>query len=167
MRERAAEFAAIEFAETTSSQGFSGFDCHLASESLEETASAASTALRGEIATTEQGQTAYIEKVPFGIVFGMAPWNAPIVLGQRACMQPIMAGNVAILKTSEMSPKTQMIIAQIFSEAGLPAGVLSIIHIAAKDAPAIVEQIIKHPSVGKVNFTGSTRVGESLSLSQP
>jgi len=126
---------------------------------LEETAAAASVALRGEICTTDQGQRAYIERTSYGVVFGMAPWDAPLVLGQRACMQPVMAGNAAILKTSEMSPKTQLIIAQVFHEAGLPAGVLNIVHVAPQDAPAVVEKIIAADGVGKVNFTGSTKVG--------
>ncbi|KAM0750932.1 aldehyde dehydrogenase [Meredithblackwellia eburnea MCA 4105] len=162
LRERNVEYAGIEFAETTSSQGWSGFELNLAAESLEETAAAASTALQGEIAVTGQGQRAYIERAPFGVVFGMAPWNAPVVLGQRACTQPIMGGNTSILKTSEMSPRTQLMLAQIFADAGLPAGVLNIIHVAPEDAPAVTEAIIAHPAVGKINFTGSTRVGSII-----
>ncbi|KAK4705364.1 hypothetical protein P7C70_g838, partial [Phenoliferia sp. Uapishka_3] len=159
LRERIAEYAAVEYSETTSSKGWSGFEMTLAAESIEETAAAATVALRGEIATTDHSQNAYIIRCPFGVVFGMAPWNAPTVLGQRACTQPIMAGNTAILKTSEMSPKTQMLLAEIFADAGLPTGVLNIIHVAPKDAPAVVDAIIAHPAVGKINFTGSTRVG--------
>ncbi|KAL8278624.1 hypothetical protein RQP46_008916 [Phenoliferia psychrophenolica] len=152
LRERTADYAAVEYAETTSSIGWSGFEQMLAAE-------------RGEIATTDKSQKAYIERCPYGVVFGMAPWNAPTVLGQRACTQPIMAGNTSILKTSEMSPKTQMLLAEIFADAGLPAGVLNIIHVAPKDAPDVVEAIIAHPSVGKINFTGSTRVGSIIAAS--
>ena len=64
-------------------------DGHRAVDSLEETAAAATMALRGEVATTDAGQRAYISRCPFGIVFGSAPWNAPVVLGQRAVMQPV------------------------------------------------------------------------------
>lgn len=49
-----------------------------------------------------------------------------------------------------MSPKTQMLLAEIFADAGLPAGVLNIIHVAPQDAPAVVEAIIAHPAVGKI-----------------
>lgn len=89
---------------------------------IEETAAAATNALRGEIATTDSHQRAYIERCPYGVVLGMAPWNAPLTLCQRAVLQPIMAGNTAILKTSEMSPRTHMILAEVMQQAGLPAG---------------------------------------------
>ncbi|GAA6039257.1 hypothetical protein JCM8097_003231 [Rhodosporidiobolus ruineniae] len=160
LRERIpTKYAQIEFSETTSSEGWSGFEMILAAESIEEVAASATVALRGEIATTEAHQRAYIERCPFGVVLGMAPWNAPITLGQRAVLQPIMAGNAAILKTSEMSPRTHMIIADVMHDAGLPEGVLSVVHVAPQDAPAVTEAFIAHDAIGKVNFTGSTRVG--------
>ena len=58
-----------------------------------------------------------------------------------------------------------MLLADIFADAGLPAGVLNVIHVAPKDAPEVVEAIIAHPSVGKINFTGSTRVGSIIAAS--
>lgn len=128
---------------------------------LEETASVA-TALKGEIAPSGSHQRAYITREPFGVVLGMAPWNAPVVLGFRAVTFAIMAGNTAILKTSEFSPKTHNIIGEVFKEAGLPDGVLSILHIDPKDAPSVVEGIISNDKVRKVNFTGSTRVGQII-----
>ncbi|GAA5864367.1 hypothetical protein JCM8547_005798 [Rhodosporidiobolus lusitaniae] len=158
-KERIPQYAAVEFEETTSSQMWSGFEMGLAVESIEEVAAAASNALRGEIGTTDAHQRAYIERCPYGVVLGMAPWNAPTTLGQRAVLQPIMAGNTAILKTSEMSPRTHMIIADVMHDAGLPEGVLSVVHVAPKDAPAVTEAFIAHNSIRKVNFTGSTRVG--------
>lgn len=90
------------------------------------------------------------QRCPYGVVFGAAPWNAPVVLSQRACTQPIMAGNTAILKTSELSPRTQFILAEVFEDAGLPKGVLNIVHVDPKDAPEVVEEIVKHPAVGKI-----------------
>ncbi|ORY88424.1 aldehyde dehydrogenase [Leucosporidium creatinivorum] len=159
LRERIPQYIGVEYSETTSSEGWSGFDLTCAADHIEETAAAATLALRGEVATTDAGQRGYISRCPYGIVFGGAPWNAPLILSQRACTQPIIAGNVSILKTSELSPRTHFILAQIFADAGLPAGVLNIIHVAPQDAPAVVEAIIANPAVGKVNFTGSTRVG--------
>ncbi|GAA5869010.1 hypothetical protein JCM1840_000442 [Sporobolomyces johnsonii] len=162
LRAKSAEFAEVEFHETTSSQAWAGVGAGLAADSIEEVAAVATAALRGEIATTDSHQRAYIERCPFGVVLGMAPWNAPVQLGQRACLQPIMAGNAAILKTSEMSPRTHMIIAEIMKEAGLPDGVLTIVHIAPQDAPKVVEALIAAPAVLKINFTGSTRVGSII-----
>jgi len=158
LKTRSAELAVLEAKETTSAPGWSGFDVGLAADVLEELA-AASTALRGEIAPSPPGQRAYILREPFGVVFAIAPWNAPYTLGFRAVANPIMAGNTCVLKTSEFSPKVHTVIAQIFIEAGLPAGVLNIIHVDPKDAPKLVEQVIVHRAIGKVNFTGSTRVG--------
>lgn len=80
----------------------------------------------------------------------------------RSISQPIMAGNAVILKTSEVSPRTQLALGQIFTEAGLPAGVLNVVHVRPADAPRVVEQIIASPKVGKVNFTGSTVVGSAI-----
>ncbi|GAA5995902.1 aldehyde dehydrogenase [Rhodotorula paludigena] len=160
LRERLMEFAQNEHEETTSTVGWAAFDHTLAVESIEEVAAAASNALRGEVATTESHQRAYINRCPFGVVLGIAPWNAPATLSQRAVLQPIMAGNTAILKTSEMSPRTHMYLAEIMQQAGLPDGVLTIVHVAPKDAPAVTEALIAHDAVMKVNFTGSTRVGQ-------
>lgn len=158
LRERTAAQAALEFAETTSSRGWAAFEMGLAHEVIEELASA-STALRGEIAPSHSGQRAYLTRVPYGVVFGMAPWNAPMTLGTRAAANPIMAGNTCVLKTSEFSPKVHLSIAQIFHEAGLPPGVLNVIHVDPKDAPEVVDAVIAHPAVRKVNFTGSTKIG--------
>ncbi|GAA5928478.1 hypothetical protein JCM3775_000623 [Rhodotorula graminis] len=159
-KDRLPEFAQVEAEETTSTGNWAGFDVTLAIESIEEVAAAASNALRGEIASTESHQRAYIKRVPFGVVLGIAPWNAPVTLSQRSVYQPIMAGNTAILKTSEMSPRTHAIIAEVMHEAGLPAGVLSVVHVAPKDAPAVTEALIASEAIRKVNFTGSTRVGQ-------
>ncbi|KAH7106032.1 aldehyde dehydrogenase [Auriculariales sp. MPI-PUGE-AT-0066] len=159
IRKRKNELAAIEARETTSTPVWAAFDTGLALDALEELAGVATTALRSEIAPSSPGQHGYITRVPFGVVFAMAPWNAPWVLGTRAAANPIMAGNTCVLKTNEYSPKVHLTIAQIFHEAGLPAGVLNVIHVDPKDAAEVTEAVIAHPAVRKVNFTGSTRVG--------
>ncbi|KAH7106031.1 aldehyde dehydrogenase [Auriculariales sp. MPI-PUGE-AT-0066] len=157
-RKRKEELVAIEVCETTSAPMHAGLNHGLALEVLEELAGVATT-IRDEIAPHTPNQSAYITRVPFGVVFAMAPWNAPWVLGMRAVANPIMAGNTCVFKTSEHSPKSHLAIAQIFREAGLPAGVLNVIHVDTKDAAEVVEAVIAHPAVRKVNFTGSTRVG--------
>merc|ERR1711939_249116 len=162
LKERLPEFAKIEFEETTSTQGWAGFDFTLALGGMEEAAACASSALQGESVPSENGQKVYVEREPYGVVLAMAPWNAPGVLTQRAFVQPLLAGNTVILKTSEMSPKTQMVYAKLFMDAGLPAGVLNIVHVAPADAAKTVEALIAHPAVGKLNFTGSTRVGSII-----
>jgi len=96
---------------------------------------------------------------PAGVCVGIAPWNAPIILGVRAVAVPIACGNTVVLKTSEICPGTQSLIGDVFSKAGFPTGVLNVITNAPADAAAIVERLIANPAVRRINFTGSTRVG--------
>ncbi|KAH8923656.1 aldehyde dehydrogenase [Atractiella rhizophila] len=157
LERRADEFAAIEEGETTSDAGWAKFDVGLAKDQTREIAYAI-TSLRGEIITSP-GQQAHLLWVPYGVIFAMAPWNAPLILGARAFTNALIGGNAVILKTSEFSPKTHLCLAQAFHDAGLPEGVLNVVHIAPEDAPKIVERFISDPIISKVNFTGSTRVG--------
>jgi vanillin dehydrogenase len=109
-------------------------------DSLEELGSVISTALKSEIdGPGEPGRTTYITREPFGVVFGISPWNAPFALASRAVATPIVAGNTVVLKTSEMSPLSNTIIAQLFMEAGLPPGVLNVIHCSPENAPKVGE----------------------------
>jgi acyl-CoA reductase-like NAD-dependent aldehyde dehydrogenase len=93
------------------------------------------------------------------VVLGMAPWNAPVILGTRALAMPLACGNTVVLKASEGCPGVHRLIGSVLHEAGLGDGVVNVITHSAEDAPAIVERLIAHPSVRRVNFTGSTRVG--------
>ncbi|KAL5361471.1 Aldehyde/histidinol dehydrogenase [Aspergillus floccosus] len=105
---------------------------------------------------------ALVVKEPLGVVLGIAPWNAPIILGLRAVVAPIAAGNVAILKGSELSPKTHYLLASLFREAGFPPGVLNFLLHRPADASEIFNTLINHPAIKKCNFTGSTQVGRII-----
>ncbi|KAK0204225.1 Aldehyde/histidinol dehydrogenase [Desarmillaria ectypa] len=96
------------------------------------------------------------------VFFGIAPWNAPIVLTLRAIAVPILCGNTVVLKSSELSPRSQFIVAELFQEAGLPAGVFNLVSVSREDSPAVTAEIIAHPFVRKINFTGSDRVGRII-----
>lgn len=100
-----------------------------------------------EVETGFPGQTATIVREPFGVILGIAPSNAPIALAARAVTEAILAGNTCVLKTSEVSPTGNMVISQIFAEAGLPAGVLNVVHASTKDTPSVVEALIGNPLV--------------------
>ncbi|CAE6506526.1 unnamed protein product [Rhizoctonia solani] len=147
--------------ETTHTIAWSYMDIMLTVAALDELASAI-TQLKAEIVRPAPGQEGYIFREPFGVVLGIAPWNAALTLGFRAISNAIIAGNTAILKTSEHSPRIHNAIAQIFADAGLPAGVLNVVHVDPKDAPKVVESLIAHPAVRKINFTGSTPVGAKI-----
>jgi benzaldehyde dehydrogenase (NAD) len=98
------------------------------------------------------------------VVFGIAPWNAPIILGVRAVAMPLACGNTVVLKSSEVCPATHEMIGSVLQEAGLGDGVVNVISSDVKDAQAVSEAIIGHPAVKRINFTGSSRVGRILAL---
>ncbi|CEJ58306.1 hypothetical protein PMG11_06968 [Penicillium brasilianum] len=96
-------------------------------------------------------------KEPLGVVLGIAPWNAPIILGLRAVVAPIAAGN-----GSELSPQTHYLLASLFRKAGFPSGVLNFLLHRPEDASEIFNTLINHSAVKKCNFTGSTHVGRII-----
>ncbi|PWW71633.1 aldehyde dehydrogenase [Tuber magnatum] len=110
----------------------------------------------------EEGRTALVQKEPYGVVLAIAPWNAPTFLSLRAVLFPIAAGNTVVLKSSEISPKTHYLLASCFKEAGFPPGVLNLICHAREDGPLIVNTLIAHRAIRKINFTGSTPVGKAI-----
>lgn len=83
-------------------------------------------------------------------------------MGARSIAFPIAAGNTAILKASEFSPRTLVEMVSCFHEAGLPKGVLNVIVHEPANAAAITSSLIAHPEVKKINFTGSTGVGRII-----
>ncbi|KAH0828278.1 Vanillin dehydrogenase [Fonsecaea pedrosoi] len=107
----------------------------------------------------EEGMEGLVYRVPYGVALGIAPWNAPCILGVRALVTPLAAGNTVILKGPEAAPAIYWAIASAFHEAGLPAGCLNTIIHQPSDASEITRALISHPHVKKVNFTGSSAVG--------
>ena len=159
---RADRFATAMAAETGTSSIWAGFNVHLAAELLVE-AAAMTTQINGELIPSNiPGNVAMATRQPAGVVLGIAPWNAPVILGVRAIALPLACGNTVVLKGSEMCPETHGLIIQALQEAGLPAGVVNFVTNAPADAGAVVEAMVAHPAVRRVNFTGSTRVGRII-----
>jgi len=155
-------FQAAMAAETGASGLWAGFNVHLAAQGLRE-AAAMTTQIAGEIIPSDvPGSLAMGVRQAAGVVLGIAPWNAPVILGVRALALPLACGNTVVFKGSELCPATHGLIADALDEAGLPAGVVNFITNAPKDAGAIVEALIAEPAVRRVNFTGSTRVGRII-----
>jgi hypothetical protein len=96
------------------------------------------------------------------VCLGIAPWNAPIILGTRAVAPAIACGNTAILKASEMCPATHLGIGEAFRRAGAPDGVMNVVTNAPEDAAEVVGALIAAPEVRHINFTGSTGVGKII-----
>ena len=162
LESKAEAFTAAMAAETGSSALWAGFNVHVAAGMLQE-AAALTTQVGGELIPSDvPGSLAMAVRQPAGVVLGMAPWNAPVILGVRAVATPLACGNTVVLKGSELSPATHGLIIEALQEAGLPAGVVNFITNAPEDAGAVVEAMVAHPAVRRVNFTGSTRVGRII-----
>jgi acyl-CoA reductase-like NAD-dependent aldehyde dehydrogenase/ABC-type branched-subunit amino acid transport system ATPase component len=156
------KFAPVMGAETGSTAMWAGFNCMLAAGMVRE-AAAMTTQISGEIIPSNvPGSLAMGYRQPVGVVAGIAPWNAPVILGVRAIAMPLACGNTVVLKASEMCPGTHRLIGTLFREAGFPPGVVNVVTNAPKDAGAVVEALIAHPAVRRVNFTGSSRVGKII-----
>jgi acyl-CoA reductase-like NAD-dependent aldehyde dehydrogenase len=109
--------------------------------------------------TASPGTSALVLKEPLGVCLGIAPWNAPYVLGLRSFLSAIATGNTVIVKGPELSPRTYWALASIFHDAGLPAGVINVIYHNTEDAAKITDFLIEHPAIKSINFTGSSKVG--------
>ncbi|WP_144110587.1 aldehyde dehydrogenase [Paraburkholderia sp. BCC1886] len=159
MDARTPEFIATGVAETGAMPNWYGFNVMLAANMLRE-AAAMTTQIDGAVIPSDvPGSLAMAVRQPCGVVLGMAPWNAPVILGTRAIAMPLACGNTVVLKASEGCPGVHRLIGSVLQEAGLGDGVVNVVTHSAQDAPAIVERLIAHPAVRRVNFTGSTRVG--------
>ncbi|MEA3084105.1 MAG: benzaldehyde dehydrogenase [Paraburkholderia sp.] len=159
---RSEAFAAVMAAETGASAMWAGFNVHLAAGGLME-AAALTTQIGGELIPSDvPGSLAMGVRQPAGVVLGIAPWNAPVILAVRAIALPLACGNTVVLKGSEICPGTHGLIIEVLQEAGLPKGVVNFITNAPADAGTVVEALIAHPKVRRVNFTGSTHVGKII-----
>ncbi|PZN29960.1 MAG: salicylaldehyde dehydrogenase [Proteobacteria bacterium] len=159
---RAEEFATLMMAETGATAAWGHFNVQLAAGMLRE-AAALTTQVTGEVVPSDvPGSLAMAIRQPVGVVLGIAPWNAPVILGVRAIATPLACGNTVILKASEVCPATHRLIGTVLREAGLGDGVVNVITHDPKDAGAVSEALIGHPAVRRVNFTGSTRVGKLI-----
>lgn len=156
------EFVEAVPAETGATAMWAGFNVFLAAGMIREAASL-TTQIAGEVIPSDvPGSLAMGIRQPAGVVLGIAPWNAPIILGVRAIATPLACGNTVILKGSENCPRTHQLIIEAFQEAGFPPGVVNYITNAPADAGAVVEAMVAHPAVRRVNFTGSTKVGKII-----
>ena len=107
----------------------------------------------------------YTLRQPIGIVACISPWNLPLYLFTWKIAPALAAGNCVVAKPSEVTPVTAYLLAHICKKAGLPDGVLNIIH---GTGSITGEALIKHPDIKAISFTGSTRAGERIaSLAAP
>lgn len=141
------------------------FNVSLAAGLLREAGARAYDAAGGTILSSDvPGLSSRAVRRPRGVAVGIAPWNAPVILGVRALATPLATGNTVILKSAERSPGTHAAIVSAIAEAGFAPGVLNFLSSHPSDAGEIVGDLIAHPAVRSINFTGSTHVGRIIAV---
>ncbi|MBZ5695922.1 MAG: aldehyde dehydrogenase [Acidobacteriia bacterium] len=165
LERRMPEIANITAIETGQTFGWGMFNCIYTVGILRE-AAAQAYGLVGEVIPTDlPDTTAMAVRQPVGVVAGIAPWNAPMILGMRAVAAPLAYGNTVVLKASEESPGSHLAIASVFEEAGFPKGVVNVITNAPPDAAEVVDELIANPRTRRISFTGSTKIGRLIAES--
>ena len=164
LMERGPDISSTMIEEVGGTFGWGMFNCDLAARMLRE-AAAQTYSVTGEVIPSDvPGALSMGVRQPVGVVVGMAPWNAPVILATRAVATPLAYGNTVVLKASEKCPRTHAAVARAITDAGLPAGAINLVIHATGDAPEVVDELIAHPAVRRVNFTGSTKVGRIVAL---
>jgi aminomuconate-semialdehyde/2-hydroxymuconate-6-semialdehyde dehydrogenase len=120
---------------------------------------AAITQFHGESFASDDKALNYPEFAPLGVVACISPWNLPLYLLSWKLAPALAAGNAVVAKPSEVTPMTAYMISKLAVEAGLPPGVLNIVHGVG---PRVGEPLVKHPLVKAVSFTGSTLTGRKI-----
>ena len=115
--------------------------------------------LKGEISEqVSTGVDTYSFRQPLGVVAGITPFNFPVMVPMWMYPVAVACGNTFVLKPSEKDPSPSMLAAELFSEAGLPDGVLNVLH----GDKAAVDGLLEHPQVAAVSFVGSTPIARYI-----
>jgi aminomuconate-semialdehyde/2-hydroxymuconate-6-semialdehyde dehydrogenase len=101
----------------------------------------------------------YTLRAPLGAVACISPWNLPLYLLTWKIAPALAAGNSVVAKPSEITPLTASMLAQLCIDAGLPPGVLNIVH---GTGPGVGQALVEHPGIKAISFTGSTRTGAAI-----
>lgn len=115
--------------------------------------------VRGSVYSEKQGYFAYTVREPYGVVGAISPWNFPFLLAVWKTAFALAVGNSVVLKVSSETPVTTSEYARICCEAGIPPGVLNVVH---GDGLTTGAALAAHPDVPKLTFTGSTEAGRSI-----
>lgn len=109
-----------------------------------------------------RGFASRAERVPAGVCLGIAPWNAPLILGVRAIAAPLLCGNTVLLKGSEFAPRTFRLLGEMLKRGGIEEDIARVLLTRPENSEEIVETLIASPVIRRVNFTGSTRIGRRI-----
>ena len=148
--------------ESGSTFGFGMFQLGFVAGLFRQTAALAYAPI-GQVIPSDIGAFSMGLRRPVGVVGAVAPWNAALILSARSIASPLALGNTVVLKPSELSPYIGGLVwGELFTDAGLPAGVLNIVTHGPGAAGEIGDEFVENPLVRRINFTGSTAVGRKL-----
>ena len=116
------------------------------------------TKIQGETINVNETAFTYTLREPVGVVGAIIPWNFPLLLASWKLAPAFACGNTVVFKPAEQTPLTAVRFGEMAMQAGLPAGVLNII----TGGPEVGAELVKHPLVDKIAFTGSTAVGKEI-----
>jgi aldehyde dehydrogenase (NAD+) len=117
----------------------------------------------GEVLPSEYGKVSLAVRRPMGVVSVISPWNFPCILSARGFAFPLAAGNTIVLKPSEETPYCGgVLFAEVLEEAGVPKGVFNVVTCSRDQVQEVGDELIEHPYVRGVSFTGSTAVGRQV-----
>ena len=163
LEKRRDDIVTILAEETGCTFGFAMFQAMFTPGLLREAAAQTHQAT-GEIIPSDLPEAFHMAiRQPVGVVVGIAPWNAPLILSLRSVCLPIAYGNTAILKPStESAVAGGVVIAEVFHEAGFPKGVLNLVTNGPGRSEEIGDEFIENPKVRRISLTGSSAVGRRL-----
>ena len=113
----------------------------------------------GQTLPVSRGGFDFTLRQPMGVVAAIVPWNFPFPIACWKVAPALAAGNTVVLKPASISPLSALLLGQLSVEAGLPAGVLQVLPGSGRE---IGNQLVLHPMVRKISFTGSTEVGRGI-----
>jgi benzaldehyde dehydrogenase (NAD) len=159
LADRAKPFRELIMRETGCIGGKADYEIGAAVSELTEAAALASRATGEVLPTSHAGRFSLSERLPVGLVGVITPWNFPLVLGMRVIAPAIALGNAVLIKPSPETPISGgLAIAELFAEAGAPAGLFQVL----PGDVNVGERLVGHPDVAMIHFTGSTAVGRRI-----
>jgi 1-pyrroline dehydrogenase len=154
----AGELAALESANVGKPHSLAAEEIPICADELRFFAGAARTLHAPAAGEYAEGYTSMVRREPLGIVGQIAPWNYPLMMAIWKIAPALAAGNVVVLKPSELTPLSTLRFAELIADV-LPAGVLNVI---TGDGPNVGEALVTHPQIAMVSLTGSVATGKRI-----
>ena len=162
LRERNDELAALETLDTGKSFSETKYVDIVTGADVLEYYAGLVPAIEGEQIPLRTTSFVYTRREPLGVVAGIGAWNYPIQIALWKSAPALAAGNAMIFKPSEVTSLTTLKLAEIYTEAGVPAGVFNVVTGSGREVGA---WLTEHPRIEKISFTGGTDTGKKVMAS--